>query len=254
MTSQDYASAFYRKYRSLPDALRAYRSEKTRWKRISQLRADIVARLLEADADSAQLVPVALADLRRTYATTSVRSADGIVAREIREVLEDLVPMYLSPRSFFKEGGRWSAHFGGEILLVRVRRARGRPATQILGQIARRWGAAPFEFNKGLAGCLESAPPKQREFVDQIIRGFAANREEYEEGRPKGAKDSKPRLTTGRVEARNLEVDAETRATRGSDLDRDGAGNQAEAIRRVAARRGWKRDTVKKGLYRKPPL
>lgn len=260
MTAQDYVSAFYRKYRDLPDALKAYRAEKTSRKSVSAYRTYAADKLLDADAkptresehDPELLLPVVLNRLRRSMPVSRGRtSSKGVVAQEIEGVLEDLVAIYRFSRTFFKEEGRWSSHFGGAILLEKCRTTPGeRGRLRILKLIARRWGRDPFRFNCSLKKRLEGATVKSRDVVDRLLRTFDGSRSGFVEGRRPGSKDSKPRATSGRVAARNLEVDAEALEIRRKDPDRGGWGDYAEAIRKIAARRKLKVDSVKKGLLR----
>lgn len=247
MTSQDYVGAFYRKYRDLPDALKAYRAEKSPSKSVSAYRNYVATELLKADADPKLFLAVTLSRLRRSFPVdTDPRSSTGMVAREIDTVLEDLVAIYRSPRTFFKDEGRWSTHFGGAILLA----SGSRFPARTLELIARRWGRGPFQSNRSVKNLLEEVSAKKRDVVEHILRKFDDSRGPFVEGRRTGSKDSKPRATSGRITARNREVEVEAREIMKRDPFRDRWGIKADAYRNVAARSGVKPESVKKGLAR----
>lgn len=275
------ASYFWRRYRSLADALKAYRVDRFEPEEASaEERAEILAlRRSRGDALLAALedggfptVRVRLAELLEELAKMvpapivsmpifddedpedlifTPPSAAGQVGWELDYMITPAIAVFSDPRAFFTDPGtlaRWDVDFDA-FLSVRADRRTALLTRDSIANILWRWGAGAL-LNETIEQSFAALDP------DDVVKvlSLAENREAYSDGRRRGAKDQQERRrrvdtaeTKRRVWQRADEIEIEERSPRGAvKAAAEEEANRAGIKARSVQQRMWRATRGKK--------
>lgn len=233
-------AAFYRRFRTLRDALRYYAADSHGSRALRAARRLAVNPILEALSQDSGIPALEVERaIQRFKETDDFR---GAVRHELKAFVRPLVDLYENPESFFSDPpSPYRRQFDA--------RHMARPGG--LEDIFWTWGMAAM-LSPAVREAFERASPERKVH----IFGLVENRVEYREGRPQGRRDSKLRSRRA-PKPRPPKVDHEARlravrqeADRWRDETYRERGAVKEGVRRAAEREGVATGTIRSSMKR----